>query len=290
MAATFVDLSRRGDLANALPLLAAELDGQLASWIAAANAQNPSQLLTLSTNSQQAPGYLGWTLRASLLSQQAAAPVVLMSQWVIHTTTAAITTHVGLASGHNPAGGLGAHGLLSGGRGSTNSSITTSRPLPLAALAAWSLSPGGEFFVFSLCQHTFSNRQSLPLLIAKDVISGNWHLGNIDMAGVINTAAWSVNKPQLLLSDGFRNEQLSSGLPLLLSRPAQWQPLVPGAAYVEPLPPVQWWDPVALPADLAIYNRTYAHMGYFKAADGSEWLQLGPSRLVVRVVDPAAAI
>jgi hypothetical protein len=43
-----------------------------------------------------------------------------------------------------------------------------------------------------------------------------------------------------------------------------------------------------LPADLALYNRTFTNLGYIKPADGSEWLQLGGARLVVRLKDPVS--
>ncbi|MCP9849222.1 hypothetical protein [Cyanobium sp. Morenito 9A2] len=289
MAATIRDLSRRGDEPNALGVLsamAALVDTELATWISAANSQNLGQLLSLLTNSAGAPGFLGWTIKARLAALSGGSPVELMSQWVLNTTTAAVTAQVGLAAGHAPAGGLGNHGLLSGGRGTTNTAGTVTLPMPIGAATAWSLKPGQEFFAFSFSQHSFTNRQALALLIAKDVTTGDWHLSNTDMAAVINTVAWSRNLPQLLLSGSFRQEWFSSGPPFVLSRPAQWIPITPGVGYVVPLPPVQWWDPVVLPEDLAIYNRTFSNLGYFKAADGSEWLQLGPARLAVRVVNP----
>ncbi|MFS6826086.1 hypothetical protein AAF143_02230 [Cyanobium sp. ATX-6F1] len=266
--------------------MAAQVDMELATWISAANSQNLAQLLTLSTNSAAAPGFLGWTIKARLTAQNLGSPVELMSQWVMNTSTAAVNAHAGLAAGHAPAGGLGNHGLLSGGRGTTNTAGTVTLPMPIGAATAWSLTPGQEFFAFGLTQHAFTNRQALPLLIAKDVTTGDWHLSNTDMAAVINTAAWSRNLPQVLLSGGFRNDWTASGPPFLLARPAQWLPITPGVAFATPLPPVQWWDPVVLPQDLATYNRTFVTLGYFKAADGSEWLQLGPSRLAVRVVNP----
>lgn len=295
MAAALLDLSRRGDSPAPLVELAAAVDGPLASWIAAANAQNPDQQLTLATNSQQAEGYLGWTIRARLAAQAQAQshglPVELMSQWVISLESSVVTTHVGSASGHDPTAGLGnqglgSHGLLSGGRGSTTSLVSQNRPYPLAAVIASSLTPGQEFFAFAFSQHTFSNRQAVALLIAKDVISGLWHLGHTDMAGTVAAAAWSTSTAKVVLADGFRLETFVT-TSTLLSRPAQWSPITPTIVYQTPLPPLQWLDPVALPADLAIYTRTAGHLAAMKGADGSLWLMLGPSRLMVRVIDPA---
>lgn len=287
MAAVLLDLSRRGDTETPLGDLGAAVDGHLASWIAAANAQNPDQLLSLATGSQQAEGFLGWTLRARLAAQHNAAPVELMSQWAITLATSTVTTHVGLAAGHDPAGGLGSHGLLTGGRGTTSSQVSQNRPYPLAAVIASSLQPGQEFFAFAFGQHTFSNRQAVALLIAKDVSSGLWHLGHSDMAGALAAAAWSSWTGKVVLADGFRLETfVTTGT--VLSRPAQWSPITPTIVYQTPLPPVQWLDPVVLPAELAIYTRTGGHLAYVQGADGSGWLMLGPARLLVRTQDPSS--
>ena len=286
MAVTVLDLSRRCDRGEPLAELAAELDWRLASWIAAANAQNPDQLLTLATNSQQADGWLGWTLRARLSAQHNGLPVELMGQWVIELATGSVRCQVGQAAGHYPSAGLGAHGLLSGGRGSSSSLVSLNAPFPLSAVAASSLDPGQEFFAFAFAQHTLSNRHGLPLLIAKDVLSGQWHLALADTNGLLAAAAWDRAMGQLLLADGLRND--APGLAhTMLSRPAQWSPLTPGIAWQEPLPPVQWLQPVVLPEALGVYGRSFAHLGYARAADGSGWLGLGPTPLAVRLDDPA---
>ncbi len=56
---------------------------------------------------------------------------------------------------------------------------------------ASSLAAGQEFICFAFSQHSFSNRQAVALLIAKDVVSAQWHLSLTDMAGVIATVAWN---------------------------------------------------------------------------------------------------
>jgi hypothetical protein len=289
MAATITDLSRRGDQGFALPGLFVEAHALLMAWLTAANGQNPTQLLSLLTGPAGAPGFCGWTIKARLAALSGGQPVELMAQWVANLTTGAVTTHVGLAAGFSPGSALGGHGSLTGGVGTTSSLITLPpQPLPLGAVVASSLAAGQEFFCFAFCQHSFSNRQAVALLIAKDVVSAQWHLSLTDMAGVIATVAWNLARPQVLLSTTFRADFFSSAAPLMLVRPAQWVPITPSVVYTTPLPPVQWWDPVALPADLAIYNRTFTSLGYIKAADGSEWLQLGGARLVVRLKDPVS--
>lgn len=289
MAATITDLSRRGDQGFALPGLFGEAHALLLAWLTAANGQNPSQLLSVLTGPAAAPGFCGWTIKARLAALSGGQPVELMSQWVANLTTGAVTTHAGLASGFSPGTALGGHGSLTGGVGTTSSLITLgSQPLPVGAVVASSLAAGQEFFCFAFSQHSFSNRQAVALLIAKDVVSGHWHRSLTDMAGVIATVAWNLARPQVQLSTAFRADFFSSAAPLMLVRPAQWVPITPTVFYQQPLPPVQWWDPVALPADLALYNRTFTSFGYIKPADGSEWLQLGPSRLVVRLKDPVS--
>lgn len=285
MAVTVLDLSRRGDRGAPFPELAAEVDWLLASWIAAANAQNPAQLLTLSTNSQQADGWLGWTLRARLSAQHNGLPVELMAQWVIELATGSVRCHLALAAGHDPAAGLGGHGLLSGGRGTTSSLVSLNAPFPLSAVVASSLDPGQEFFAFCFGQHTFSSRHGLPLLIAKDVLSGQWHLALADTNAVIAAAAWETATAQLLLADGLRTVVPGLAHTILL-RPAQWSLITPGIIWQDPLPPLQWLNPVVLPDAFGVYGRGFAHLGYARAADGSGWLGLGPTPLVVRIDDP----
>lgn len=289
MAATIADLSRRGDQGFALPALFGEVHALLTAWITAANGQNPTQLLSVLNGPAGAPGFCGWTIKAQLAALSSGQPVELMGQWVANLSSGAVTTHAALASGFSPGTALGGHGSLTGGVGTTSSLISLPPgPLPLGAAVASSLAAGQEFFCFAFSQHSFSNRQAVALLIAKDVVSGQWHLSLTDMAGVIATVAWNLARPQVQHATAFRGDFFSSAAPLMLVRPAQWLPLTPTIFYQQPLPPVQWWDPVALPVDLAIYNRTFTSLGYIKAADGSEWLQLGPSRLVVRLKDPTS--
>ena len=286
MAATITDLSRRGDQGFALPGLFGEVHALLMAWLTTANNQNPTQLLSVLTGPAVAPGFCGWTIKARLAALSGGQPVELMSQWVANLSSGAVTTHAGLAAGFSPGPALGGHGSLTGGVGTTSSLISlANQPLPLGAVVASSLAAGQEFFCFAFSQHSFSNRQAVAVLIAKDVVSGQWQLSLTDMAGVIAAVAWSTNKPQVLLATAFRADWFSSATPLMLVRPAQWVPITPSVAFVTPLPPVQWWDPAALPADLGLYNRSGTSFGFFKAADGSEWLQLGGARLAVRVID-----
>lgn len=289
MVATLVDLSRRGDSGGfVLPAVFAAVDGLLRTWMAAANAANPTQLLSVVKAPGDHAGFTGWVIKARLAVLDGGQPVELMSEWVANLVSGAATVHCGMAIGYNPAG-LGGYGVLTGGVGTINTQIEPPpKPLPCGGLVASSLASGQEYFCFAYSQHTFNNRQAVVLLIAKDVYSGQWHLSNTDNFQFIHAVGWRANRSLPFLSSGPRFDYFSSATPLMLTTPVQWVPITPGiAAAVPPAqnPPVQWFDPVLLPADFGLYNRQAANFGYFKAPDGSEWAQLGGARLAVKMVE-----
>jgi hypothetical protein len=83
MVATLTDLSRRGDTGVlVLPEVFSSVDGLLRSWMATANAQNPTQLLSVERAPGEVPGFTGWVIRARLSALNSGQPVELMSQWV----------------------------------------------------------------------------------------------------------------------------------------------------------------------------------------------------------------
>lgn len=284
MVATLVDLSRRGDQGWPLPQLAVLAHAELLSWIAAANAQNQGQLLTVIAGPADAAGYTGWTIKARLLDESPpGTPVELFAQWVLDEATGLITAQVGLSANYNPAGGLGAHGLISGLYGDNTGALSKPSKRPLAAVVAKSLTLGQEYFLLSIAQHTATNRQGMPLLIAKDTTSGNWLLCPVTMltapAGPV-LIAWNRAAGRAALSGAFAYD--SSGLLTVLRRPAQCRLSTP--FFSTPRTSVLVWDPVVLPADFAVYgNRSSNAFGYLLAADGSEWLGVGGSRLMVRM-------
>jgi hypothetical protein len=258
----------------------------LGSWLAAANAQNPTQLVEVLTGPADDAYHLGWTVRATLAELDGGGqPVQLMSQWVLTRATHLVTAHAGLAAGHDPLAGLGAHGVLSGGSGHTNTAVPPSASLPVLAWVASSLTPGQEFFGFCHSLHTFTNLQALSLLIARDVTSGQWHLASSSGSNLVAMAAWNVTAAQVSHAAQLWGDFLS-GPPYVLRQPAVWQLTTPGAGFASPLPPVKRWDPVVLPADCGVYPRQAGTGGYAKCPDGSEWMVFGPCRLAVRLVDP----
>jgi hypothetical protein len=285
MAAILSDLSRRGDQGFPIPGLFSDVQALLASWLAVANAQNPTQLLEVLSGPAADAAHLGWTIRATLAATSGGQPVQLISQWVATLAASTVTSAVGLAAGHNPTGGLGAHGLLSGGQlHSPAASLNPAEPFPALAWVVRSLAPAQEYFGFCLSLHTFSTRQAVVLLIAKDVTSGLWHLHNTTMSGLQCMVAWNLTAAKEVFSTALWSE-VSHGPPFVMRRPSAWMLATPSISNSLPLPPVRRWAPVVLPADFGTYPRTFATGGYFKAADGSEWLLFGPSRLAVRLID-----
>ena len=285
MAAILSDLSRRGDQGFPIPDLFTDVQALLASWLVAANAQNPSQLLEVLTGPAADAEHLGCTIRATLAATSGGQPVQLISQWVATLATTTVTSAVGLAAGHNPTGGLGAHGLLSGGQfHSQASSLNPAEPFPALAWVVRSLAPGQEYFGFCLSLHMFSTRQAVVLLIAKDITSGLWHLHNTTMSGLQCMVAWNLTANKEIFATTLWSE-VSHGPPFVLRRPSAWMLATPSISNGLPLPPVRRWDPVVLPADFGTYPRTFSTGGYLKPVDGSEWLLFGPSRLAVRLID-----
>ena len=270
MAAILSDISRRGDQGFPIQGLFSDVQALLASWLAVANAQNPSQLLEVLTGPAANAEHLGWTIRATLAATSGGQPVQLISQWVATLAATTVTSAVGLAAGHNPAGGLGAHGLLSGGQlHAPLASLNPAEPFPALAWVVRSLAPGQEYFGFCLSLQMFSTRQAVVLLIAKDVTSGLWHLHNTTMSGAQGMVAWNLAAAREIFSTALWGEFFNG----------------PPFALRHPLPPVRRWAPVVLPEDFGTYTRTFATGGYFKGANGSEWLLFGPSRLAVRLID-----
>ena len=195
MAATWKDysFSTGGALVPNWPLLYGKVHSDLVSWLAAANQQNPSQLLQLIAGPWDSADPCGWTLKARLqqtfpntwpAEQLRGQPVELLSSWTFSAPTR-FSHHVGLAAEWGPpvAGGTAAGGSVHGSPaqlwGSTDDARTGTSyltDLPVHALVVSSLEPGAEFFAFAHWEWTGSYRNLTPLLITKDQVSAQWAL------------------------------------------------------------------------------------------------------------------
>jgi hypothetical protein len=149
----------------------------------------------------------------------------------------------------------------------------------------WSLTPGAEYFVFAYSQHRFTNRQAVPLLIARDQISGHWILAatppSTATADGLRASSWDKRSGQPSGSRGLLRDPLLTtvriGRPAeLLLATSDW------SYYAGANVPAYRFDPLILPPDFAAVNLSSAAQSYYKAADGSEWLALGSHGLLLR--------
>ncbi|TVS07756.1 MAG: hypothetical protein EA413_00365 [Cyanobium sp. PLM2.Bin73] len=291
MALTFLDLSRRGDLGDPFLPLFLEVQGHLATWMAAANTQNPDQLLEVVVPPDGQEGVVGWTIRATLDVEYEGAPLQFMLQWLTSPSLGTIRQAVGLASTWDPEGGYGApHGLVDG---PLNQSRTASfyTSLSVIAYAAWSLDPDQEFFCFCFNRSTDSRGRGMVLYIAKDPGTGQWTLCSDLFAGSANSAylreiclfiGWAASVQQWRTA--MQLYRYSGGtLQALLPRPHWVLNAVHSADPAELTP--RMIEPLTVPARLASYTRTYNVGLVLRTADGAEWVLMSNTGLALRYKD-----
>ena len=254
MSRTLIDISRLGT-DTTWPSVATEVNGYLQNWIAAANAQvsqHQLRIVTPPNPNATATDPCGWRIEATL------------SQ---------------LTPGGNPAGDVG-----------TSSGIWSTTPLPFTAQVGWSLTPGGEYFVFAYSQHRFTNRMAMPLLIARDQVSGHWILAASPPSttfDALRAVSWNARSGQPSGSRYLLRESFTA--PVMIRRPAELVLATTDWSYYENAnEPAQFWEPLILPPDFAVVNFSSAAMSYFKPPDGSEWLAIGGHGLLLRTKDAPA--
>ena len=169
----------------------------------------------------------------------------------------------------------------------TSSGAWSSTPLPLTAQLGWSLEPGAEYFVFAYSQHRFSNRMAMPLLIARDQVSGNWILAASPPSttfDALRAVSWNARSGQPAGSRTLLRE--NSTAPIQIRQPAELViATIDWSAYESANEPALFWAPLLLPPDFAALNLSSAAMSYFKPPDGSEWLAIGGHGLLLRTKD-----
>jgi hypothetical protein len=289
---TLLDISRLGS-GTTWPAVASEVNGYLQRWLSAANAQVNQHQLRLATapNPNATAGDpCGWRIEATLAQRTpGGAPAVLLLEVFLTGTTLQIRPGIGNTEPFvgadteqgwvYPAADVG----ISSGSWSTT-------PLPFNAQVGWSLAPGAEYFVFAYSQHRFSNRQAVPLLIARDQVSANWILAASPPSitvDALRAVSWNRRSGQpsgsrTLLRDGFAG-------PVMIRRPAELVLATTDWSNDEGAnEPAQIWEPLLLPPDFAALNFSSAAMSYFKPPDGSEWLAIGGHGLLLRTKEAPA--
>lgn len=292
MSRTLLDISRLGTYTT-WPSVAVEVNGYLQNWLAAANAQVSEHQLRLATPPNPeatASDPCGWRIEATLSQlTPGGEPAVLVLKFTITGTAVqilpGITNQEAFVGADNqngwvfPAADVG----LSSGLWSTT-------PLPFSAQVGWSLTPGAEYFVFAYSQHRFTNRQAVPLLIARDQVSGHWILAASPPStsfDALRAVSWNVRSGQPAGSRTLLRD--NSSTPIQIRQPAELVLATTDWSYYESAnEPAQFWEPLLLPPDFAALNLSSGAMSYFKPPDGSEWLAIGGHGLLLRTKDAPA--
>jgi len=292
MSRTLIDISRLGT-ETTWPSVAVEVNGYLQNWLTAANTQVSQHQLRIATAPNPiatAADPCGWRIEATLAQRTpAGVPAVLLLEVFLTGTAFLIRPGIGNSEPFlgidsqqgwvYPAGDVG----LSSGSWSTT-------PLPFNAQVGWSLAPGAEYFVFAYSQHRFSNRQAVPLLIARDQVSGHWILAASPPStsfDALRAVSWNVRSGQPAGSRTLLRD--NSSTPIQIRQPAELVLATTDWSYYESAnEPAQFWEPLLLPPDFAALNLSSGAMSYFKPPDGSEWLAIGGHGLLLRTKDAPA--
>jgi len=296
MSRTLIDISRVGT-DTTWPSVATEVNGFLQNWIAAANAQVSQHQLRIATAPNPdatapnpdatATDPCGWRIEATLSQLTPGGnPAVLILE--VFLTGTALVIRPGIGNTEPYVGADTQQGwVLPAGDVGTSSGTWSTTPLPLNAQVAWSLAPGAEYFVFAYSQHRYTNRQAMPLLIARDQVSGNWILAASPPSttfDALRAVSWNVRSGQPAGSRTLLRD--SSTTPVMIRQPAELVIATTDWSYYESAnEPAQFWEPLLLPPDFAALNLSNGAMSYFKPPDGSEWLAIGAHGLLLRTKD-----
>jgi len=293
MSRTLIDISRAGS-AVTWPSVATEVNGYLQNWIAAANVQvNQHQLriVTAPNPAATASDPCGWRIEATLAQlTPGGEPAVLILEVFITGTSLRIMPGIG-----NSEPFLGADTeqgwIYPAGNVASSTGDWSLTPLPFNAQVGWSLAPGAEYFVFAYSQHRFTNRMAMPLLIARDQVSGHWILAASPPSSTfdaLRAVSWNARSGQPSGSRYLLRESFTA--PVMIRRPAELVLATTDWSYYEVAnEPAQFWEPLILPPDFAALNVGSAALSYYKLPDGSEWLGIGSHGLLLRTREGATA-
>ena len=292
MSRTLIDISRLGT-ETTWPSVAVEVNGYLQSWISAANAQVSQHQLRIATApnpNATATDSCGWRIEATLAQRTpAGVPAVLLLE--VFLTGITLQIRPGIGNSEPFVGADSQQGwVYPAADVGTSSGAWSTTPLPLTAQVGWSLMPGAEYFVFAYSQHRFTNRQAVPLLIARDQVSGHWILAASPPSttfDALRAVSWNARSGQPSGSRTLLRE--NSSTPIQIRQPAELVLATTDWSYYESAnEPAQFWEPLLLPPDFAALNLSSGAMSYFKPPDGSEWLAIGGHGLLLRTKDAPA--
>jgi len=269
------------------------VNGYLQNWIAAANAQvsqHQLRIVTPPNPNATSTDPCGWRIEATLSQLTPGGnPAVLILE--VFLTGTAFVIRPGIGNTEPYVGADTQQGwVLPAGDVGTSSGTWSTTPLPFNAQVGWSLQAGQEYFVFAYSQHRFTNRLAVPLLIARDQVSGHWILAASPPSttfDALRAVSWNVRSGQPSGSRTLLRE--NSSTPIQIRRPAELVLATTDWSYYETAnEPAQFWEPLILPPDFAALNLSSGAMSYFKPPDGSEWLAIGGHGLLLRTKDPTS--
>ncbi len=289
---TLIDISRLGT-DTTWPSVATEVNGSRQNWSAAANAQVSQHQLRIATApnpTATATDPCGWRIEATLSQLTPGGnPAVLLLEVFLTGTSLQIRPGIGNTEPYVGADTEQGWVYPAGDVGYTSGTWSTT-PLPFNAQVGWSLAPGAEYFVFAYSQHRFTNRQAMPLLIARDQVSGHWILAASPPSttfDALRAVSWNARSGQPAGARTLLRE--NSSTPIQIRQPAELVLATTDWSYYESAnEPAQFWEPLLLPPDFAAVNISSAAMSYYKAPDGSEWLAIGGHGLLLRTKDAPA--
>ena len=292
MSRTLIDISRLGT-DTTWPSVAVEVNGYLQSWLSAANAQVSQHQLRLATTPNPeatAPDPCGWRIEATLSQLTPGGdPAVLLLEVFLTGTTLQIRPGIGNSEPYVGADSQQGWVFPAADVG-TSSGAWSTTPRPFTAQVGWSLAPGAEYFVFAYSQHRFTNRQAVPLLIARDQVSGHWILAASPPStttDALRAVSWNVRSGQPAGSRTLLRD--NSSTPIQIRQPAELVLATTDWSYYESANvPAQFWEALLLPPDFGALNLSSGAMSYFKPPDGSEWLAIGGHGLLLRTKDAFA--
>jgi hypothetical protein len=290
MSRTLIDISRLGT-DTTWPSVAVEVTGYLQNWLTATNAQVSQDQLRIAiapNTNATATDPCGWRIEATLAQRTpGSVPAVLLLEVFLTGTTLQIRPGIGNSEPFVGADSQQGWVYPAGDVGLSSGSWSTT-PLPFNAQVGWSLAPGAEYFVFAYSQHRFTNRQAVPLLIARDQVSGHWILAASPPSttfDALRAVSWNVRSGQPAGARTLLRE--NSSTPIQIRQPAELVLATTDWSYYESAnEPAQFWEPLLLPTDFAALNLSSGAMSYFKPPDGSEWLAIGGHGLLLRTKDP----
>jgi hypothetical protein len=232
MSRTLIDISRLGT-DTTWPAVAVEVNSYLQNWLTAANAQVSQHQLRLATApnpTATAADPCGWRIEATLAQlTPGGAPAVLLLEVFLTGTTLQIRPGIGNSEPFVGADSQQGWVYPAGDVGLSSGSWSTTQ-LPLTAQLGWSLEPGAEYFVFAYSQHQFTNRQAVPLLIARDQVSGHWILAASPPSttfDALRAVSWNARSGQPSGSRTLLRE--NSSTPIQIRQPAELVPPPTGA-------------------------------------------------------------